>query len=169
MTVARWIAIVAVAVVPAVIADAQGAPAPLGAKYSFTCDGSSPVSLTPVSFDVGMSMGTTVGNQGSGAGAGKPSLMPFTVKFLMNKDVKQLMEIAQLGHQFAHCALTETSGSAAKGEGQGATYEFDFGTLQVESVQFIGSDASNSDSGGSNVPTAFAQVAFSYGSLRILQ
>jgi len=159
------LAMFALAAIPAATLNAQAPPQATPARYAFTCDSASALSLTPVSFNFSVSQNLNIGSQSSGAGAGKVTFSTLTVKFRTSGSYAQIWQDVERGAHYSACTLTETTRSLGKGGAAGATYTWDFHLVAPASVTLIGSDASNTDSGGTNVPTGYVQATFEYGAV----
>lgn len=160
------LAMIALATAPVASMNAQKPEPPASARYAFSCDSASPLSITPVSFNFSLNQTLNIGSQGSGAGAGKVTFSTLTVKFRMDKNYLQLMQDVESGAHYSACTLTETTQSLGKGGAASTTYTWDFRLVAPASVTLIGSDGSNTDSGGTNVPTGYVEAGFEYGAVR---
>lgn len=165
MKIQAILAMIAMAAVPAAMVSAQNAAPPAPATYTFSCDSASPLTLTPVSFNFGVQAPTTTGSGSSGAGAGKVTFSTLTVKFRIDKAYAQLLQDAESGKHYSACTLTETTHSLSRRGGAGTVFTWDFLLVIPTNVTVIGSDASNTDSGGADVPTGYVEAGFEYGAL----
>jgi len=142
------------------------------ATYTFSCNSSSPLNVPLVSFNFNLQSVLNIGSQSSGAGAGKVTFNPLTVKFRTNSaDAQRLLQMVESGQHFNDCTLTETLGAAGRGfggpGGSGSTLQWVFRLVAPSAVTVIGSDGSNTDSGGTDVPTGFIEVNFEYGAVAL--
>lgn len=162
------LAIVALAAAPVATVSAQNAVlrdlAP--ATYTFSCDSTSPLTVTPVSFSFGVQNTTDIGSQSSGAGAGKATFNTLTVKFRANRSLLQLLQDVETGKHYSACTLTETIRSQGRRLGANTVFTWDFHTVFPSSVTMIGSDGSNTSSAGTDVPTGYVEAGFEYGALQ---
>jgi hypothetical protein len=162
------LAVIALAAAPLATVSAQNAVlrelAP--ATYTFSCDSASPLTLTPVSFSFGIQNTTDIGSQSSGAGAGKVTFNTLTVKFRTNKTVVQLLQDVETGKHYSACTLTETIRSQGRRLGAATVFTWDFHLVFPSSVTMIGSDGSNTNSGGTDVPTGYVEAGFEYGAVQ---
>ena len=177
------IALLALAVILAACAStrAQGiyaaAATATPATYTFSCNGNLPLNVTLDSFNFSLQNTLNIGSQSSGAGAGKVTFNSLTVKFRTNSaDAQRLLQMVRAGQHFSDCTLTETLGDAGRGvaipggfskgaPNSGSTLQWVFGSVAPSGLTVIGSDASNTDSGGFNVPTGFIEANFEYGAV----
>jgi hypothetical protein len=166
VTMKRILAFLALATAPIATASAQNAALREPATYAFSCDSATQLNLTPVSFSFGIQNTIDIGSQSSGAGAGKVTFNTLTVKFRTNRNVVQLIQDVETGKHYSACTLTETIRSQGRRLGSNTVFTWDFHLVLPSSVTMIGSDGSNTSSGGSDVPTGFVEVGFNYGALQ---
>ena len=176
------IALLALAVILAACASARAqgisaAATATPATYTFSCNANLPLNVTLDSFNFNLQSVLNIGSQSSGAGAGKVTFNPLTVKFRTDSaDARRLQQMVQTGQHFSDCTLTETLGDAGRGAAipggfskgapnSGSTLQWVFRLVAPSGLTVIGSDASNTDSGGYNVPTGFIEANFEYGAV----
>jgi Type VI secretion system effector, Hcp len=140
------------------------ANAAVPATHAFTCDSDTPLNLTPVSFNFQIAQTLDVGSQSAGAGTGKVIFNPLTIKFAAEPAYADLLKAVESGSHFNSCTLTETV-REARHRTSATVYQWKFNLVLLASLSAIGSDGSNTDSGGMNVPTGYMQATFEYGAI----
>ena len=130
------------------------------AAYEFGCFGNSPLNLALTSFNLPITSTATAG--GSGGGAGKVTYGPLTVELLATQSYSNLLAAVESGQHYTTCTLTEKVLSDAKIT---AVHTWNFNSVIVTGATAIGSDESNSNSGGTDLPTPLIQATFLYGSV----
>jgi hypothetical protein len=161
MMIPRVRAIIAVGAFLIAGVSAHAAEKKTQATYEFGCFGNSPINLTLTSFNLPITSSTTPG--GTGGGAGKVTYGPLTIQFLANQTYFNLLTAVETGQHYNTCALTEKvlqgTGSDLKTT---AVYTWNFTLVNATGVTAIGSDESNSNSGGTDLPTPLVQATFLY-------
>ena len=167
-------ALVALAVILAACASARAqreSATAAPATYTFNCNADSPLNVALESFNFNLQNALSIGSQSSGAGAGKVTFNALTVKFRADgADTQRLLQLIRSGQHFNDCTLTEVLGIAAASKGNpkgSSSIRWVFRLVAPSGLTVIGSDASNTDSGGADVPTGFIEVNFEYGAVTV--
>jgi hypothetical protein len=166
MMIPRVRAIVATGAVLIASVAARAADHKISATYEFACTGNSTINLTLTSFNLPITSTATIAGTGGGAGAGKVTYGPLTIQFLATQTYANLLTAVENGQHLSACTLTET---VVQGTGKDAktfaVNTWNFSTLVVNGLTAIGSDSSNQNSGGTDLPTPLVQASFLFGTV----
>lgn len=109
-------------------------------------------------YDLGLVSPINVGSQSSGAGAGKVTFNPLEIHVSLD-DFRQFFALATQGRGFESCALTSHVGASR--------IRYDFKLLELLSVDAVAGAATDDSGAKAGVPSAYTDVKFSYGAVRI--
>jgi len=152
---ARWIFVLGLGLLAGTAAHASATPA----TYTFTCGATAGkgINLTLNSF----TLQTSVTPNTTGSAAGSKPAYAATIHFLSNDFYSILQTDLIDGVMLSSCPLTERVVLNSSSTGTDI-YEWTFKNILFTSVTAIGSDASNTSSGGTDVQTGYMQATFNF-------